>query len=1240
MITLNVNGLGTKKRRLKFFCWFRKLKFDILFIQETHCYDKITASEWSQDWGPKENSIWTTGSSNSKGVAVLFKPHSIFDYSNLKVDNHGRYIYFELKLEDENFKFINIYAPNDPNERVLFFKKLKTWIDINDKKNVIGGDYNCTIDAKLDRMNCLTEYDKGRDELNDIMKTKFLIDIYRTRNPGKKCFSFTRGDKHSRLDYWLIDRSLDGNVDKIDYQACPFSDHNMAVLKLDLSKIEMGPGIWKMNSNVIKTELFKNCFYNMWENWQKEKTNYHLHEWWDLGKKKIKKLTVWCAQKLKDDREVRRNNLQNCLNKEINLIPRNEIQIHFLEESIEKIISEECEGGKIRSRSKWFEEGEKPTAYFHNLEKYNAQKKNWTKILDENNQLVYGTDEIIRVQTEFYKKLFKTEGSNLEQRQFFGNFLKNPIGPENFAILNKKIDLDDIFSALKKIKKNSSPGPDGITYEFYLEFFDVLKDDLLQVYTTSYAEKELAYSQYLALIILLYKKDVREDIKNWRPISLSNTDIKILSKIMAERLKKVLPYIIHVNQCGCVKGRKIGQGIRFVEDTLESMDDENIILIDDNQKAFDRVEWQWLFYALEKFGLGSYFIGWIKILYKNMKSAIMTNGYVSKYFDLSRGIRQGDPLSALLYVIQSEALSEALRCDCDVKGIYVQDSENNYHEVKGSQYVDDANNMLFNIDYIHRCLGLIDNFGEASGSRLNKSKSLALVSEHFADDKSLEKLVKISRNVEIVLGVPIGRGQDKSFFWNKKFEKMEQRILLWKTRNLSMFGKVHLSKSLVLPLIQYAASHIDVENDFIRKTQDLIWSFIWKWKTCFVAKPILFLPRGNGGLGVPNVDLMIKAARIRMIINVMSCTEQWNILARKYLCCLDQLYDIKDFAMLVTNSTNELEKIQIPAFYRKCLFAFQELNGCALVSEQNNILWCNKDICIKGKVFEHKHWSRNGIKFVSDVVKDNKLNVETVNDRLHQKSGCARYMFEYATLVKNIPDQIVKSCKNCNYPTFENLKYVIPGKEKPVGVFQLETRDIYLALVWGGIHKRKSESYWQNKFNDVEIDFNMLYKCLFVSKIMPRIALDFNFRIFNGQVLMEKYLVKMKLSNGKCKCCDMNDADVMHLFNFCPYFENVWNSIINILSEIGYTKVEAFNRIFGYLSFNRKHDVANMILSWARWIVWKRHCDIKHGNDLGIKCVKDQFNLTMKEHFNILLSSKNLLDVHSRKLCETVLPLL
>ena len=543
------------------------------------------------------------------------------------------------------------------------------------------------------------------------------------------------------------------------------------------------------------------------------------------------------------------------------------------------------------------------------------------------------------------------------------------------------------------------------------------------------------------------------------------------------------------------------------------MGDESIILIDDNEKAFDRVEWPWLFHVLEKFGLGDYFVGWIKIMYKNMKSAVMTNGYVSEYFSLSRGIRQGDPLSALLYVLQAEALAEALRCDCRIKGINIQDSDGNFHEVKGSQYEDDANNMLLNIDYIHMCLGLIDNFGEASGSRLNKSKSLALVSEHFADDQSLEKLVKISRNPEIILGVPIGRGQDKTFFWNKKFDKMKERILLWKPRNLSMFGKIHLSKSLILPLIQYAAAHIDVDNSFITKTQDLIWQFIWKWRTCFVSKSVVYLPRISGGLAVPNVEYMIKAARIKMIINVMSSTQQWNILATKYLQCLDKVYDIENFALLVTDSSNDLERCKIPIYYKKCLFAFQELNRLALVKSDNCILWCNNEIRHKNKVFEFKHWSRNGIKFLSDIIRDKKISMEHVSNCLNQKPGCAGFMFEYALLVKNFPDSIVASCNPHCYPVFNNLKYNVPGKSAPVDVLKLTSKDIYLIFAYGNVIERKAEVYWQNKFENVNIDYSLLYKCLFISKIIPRKALDFNFRIVNGQVLMEKYLVKMKLCN-------------------------------------------------------------------------------------------------------------------------------
>ena len=1238
VVTINTNGLQDRKTRIAFFLWLKTLHFDIIFLQETHCGSEFEANSWADEWGPRKNSIWSTVSSNSKGVAVLFKPHSDYKPTNKKVDCDGRYIFFNLNMEDIEYSFLNVYAPNNKKDRVAFYKKIKHFID-PDMYNLVGGDYNCTFDSNLDRLNCTSEPDAGREELQQIITEKHLEDIYRRRYPEKRVFSFARGNKASRLDYFLVSKNLDSQVKQIEYNSCPFSDHDLVKMELIISEVKQGPGIWKMSESVIKSELFKSSFKSMWSVWQEQKLNYSPQIWWDLGKKKIKELTIWCASKIKADMDQELKYLEFCLNKENSKINRDPSKIKSLEDSIKKIFQEKAEGSKIRSRSKWFEQGEKPTSYFHNLEKYHAKNKDWTVIMNDEKQLVYGTDEVMKVQVDFYSKLYSSEGSSEVACEYFGQFIKKKVTDEKKCILNKEIDIPDILSAIKSTKKNSSPGPDGIIYEFYQEFFDVIKDDLLYIYSSGYTMGKLAYSQYLAIIILLYKKGEREKIGNWRPISLNNTDVKILSKILAERVKKVLPDIIHMNQCGCVKGRKIGQGIRLVDDILENLDDKNCIMLDDKEKAFDRVEWDWIFFVLKKFDFGDYFINWVNILYKDMKSAVLTNGYVSPYFKITRGIRQGDALSALLYVLQSEALSEAIRCNCQIKGISIKDKEGNFHEIKGSQYVDDSSNMLLNVDYIHECLGIIDLFGEASGSRLNKSKTLALVSQHFADDGSLDGIVKVSNNTEIVLGVPVGGGQGRTQFWNDKIDKMKKKIQMWKIRDLTMFGKVHITKSLVLPLIQYAASHIDIDEKIVEEIQTLVWSFVWKWKTCFVSKPICYLPRVNGGLGVPNVDCMIKAARIKMIVNIMSCSEEWNILAKKYLCCLDQIYDIENFAMLITNSANDLEKCQIPLFYKKCLFAFQELNRYALVKNENEneILWCNNNISSKGKAFELKHWSRNGIKFVSDIVKDKKFNMELATSRLHQKAGCARYMFEYAKLVKNVPEQFVSSCNPDASPSFENLKYKIPGKKDPVGVFHLETKDIYSVLVWGGIHQRKSESYWKDKFTDVHIDFPMLYKCLFVSKIMPRKALDFNFRIFNGQVLMEKYLVKMKLSDGKCKCCNSIDADVLHLFVFCPYFDNVWDLVLKLLSEIGYESVVPFNRVFGFLSNNRSHDLANVILSWVRWLIWKRHCDIKKGNKLIFNCVRDHFVISIKEHLSMLISSKSLLDDHSRKLCDAVL---
>ena len=154
------------------------------------------------------------------------------------------------------------------------------------------------------------------------------------------------------------------------------------------------------------------------------------------------------------------------------------------------------------------------------------------------------------------------------------------------------------------MKSNKSPGQDGICVEFYKVYWNDVKNDVLEVFVHGLNNKLLAYSQYMAVIIkLLYKKGNRQDIRNWRPLSLFNVDFKILSKALAERIKHILPEMIYTDQRGCIKGRYMGENIRLVEDIIHAKDDESVILLLDQEKAFDRVEWRWLFEVLREFSL-------------------------------------------------------------------------------------------------------------------------------------------------------------------------------------------------------------------------------------------------------------------------------------------------------------------------------------------------------------------------------------------------------------------------------------------------------------------------------------------------------------------------------------------------------------------------------------------------------------------------------------------------------------
>ena len=270
-------------------------------------------------------------------------------------------------------------------------------------------------------------------------------------------------------------------------------------------------------------------------------------------------------------------------------------------------------------------------------------------------------------------------------------------------------------------------------------YWPTIGEDLLDVFRIGLDDGRLPHSQYVSVISLLYKKGPREDIRNWRPISLLNADYKLLSKVLAERIKSVLHQIIHKDQRGGVDGRYIGENIRLIEDVLYEIENDNsdaVVLMLDMEKAFDRVEWGWLFNVLNNFNFGERFISWLMTIYRHAQCSIVTNGHQSEYFCISRGIRQGDSLSALLLIIQAEPLAQLIRTDENIEGYKIQDNHMNVH-IKGCQYVDDTITVLKNKLFVPYFLDIVNNYGSVSGANLNIKKTVGLVTQQNLIDLSM-----------------------------------------------------------------------------------------------------------------------------------------------------------------------------------------------------------------------------------------------------------------------------------------------------------------------------------------------------------------------------------------------------------------------------------------------------------------------------------------------------------------------
>ena len=303
----------------------------------------------------------------------------------------------------------------------------------------------------------------------------------------------------------------------------------------------------------------------------------------------------------------------------------------------------------------------------------------------------------------------------------------------------------------------------------------------------------LTNTQRILIMSLLHKKGDTTNLNNYRPLSLTGVDYKILTYILAERVQKVLKQITNTDQKGFIKGRFIGYNIRLVQDTIEYAKIQNttrVILFLDFKKAFDSLEWEFMYKSLTKYNFGEKFMRWIKIVYTKPGACIKNNDWISEIFDLERGVRQGCSLSALLFILSVEALVCRIRQNNEIKGFKYGTLA--VQAVKICQYADDTILFLKNKAQIPIVLKELDNFGKLAGLVLNKNKTNAM----FLGRDNITSCdlgeINITNQCINCLGIWVGNDAEicEQHNWTNALQKFQNTLLQWSKRKMTYFGKI------------------------------------------------------------------------------------------------------------------------------------------------------------------------------------------------------------------------------------------------------------------------------------------------------------------------------------------------------------------------------------------------------------------------------------------------------------------